>query len=946
MVDVNKFLATETGAASQPEAVGDEKELVEWYKRFRPNGRVITEDERLTKYPVNMEKGIDPRNRPAGSAETMGIENIYPKQDKDVATIDEIRRMKETQGYANMVLGTAPWIMGPAAISAVGLPAAAAGTVLASTGMEALRRATSGKESTPDEGIGRVMGGAGSWLNPKAESEMSAGETLLKDLANSATYMGGPTALFKGAKAGANLAAPVAKNVFQKMEAGSQLLQNNPIAQKWNTGVDKFWTNAVNYVTDPNMSLLKDTPLPETFKRYADKAMTPAQRGGKFLREMLQPAVERLNPTTQQLVRKARAQGAVLTQEEERIGGILANPDFTLQDKTDFLKIMRGASMRHADPKVKALVKESRSRMRTLGVDPFLLKTFNAKKAQLYTKMLEAPQDVLTSKHTRQLMETIDTSIPSDKWFRQGKVRQAIGDAIADPGTSEAEAVLLKEIFQLPATTPELAMEASSHAMTAFLKRNLLALKGADSMIVPPGHVPPAGYVKSTWGGLGEKGYYMHRDLALELESYHKIQNNAKGVFNKYFTSPWKTMKIIMSPAAQIRNVFTNFMLNDIGGLPFYRADIYAEAVRGLQKSHDTWKDFARLTGGGGTFQHNELAQLATAWKYHENFWDMPNKVISQSSKYPKMFYNANEQVFKFAKYLHNIEKGMSKAEAATDALIPTFNYSEITPAVSFARSHLVPFATWTTKVIPYTFEMAVKHPVRVGKWFAFYEGLQTLALQQADVSEEEWQEYKKRWPEHMKKGLYLLLPWRDSRDRLNMVDLTYMVPGVGDIRELAGKSVWESMFQHPALTVSRDLVTGTTFTGEPFVHDWQPAGVKAKAYAGHLLQSVMPSWFGPWGTDYKKYMKALSAQPGAMTVGQAIASQFGAKMQPLDDQHITRLHDAMRRVHLTEMTNERNKELRMAGEDLDERQKILEKYSKIRRKFILEHLGVEDEDE
>lgn len=720
-----------------------------------------------------------------------------------------------------------------------------------------------------------------------------------------------------------------------------------PVQAAWDRTIDKWWKNSVNYLTVPSKeeSMLWADTFPKQFKVAWQDTMRPIQKGGKTIREALQPAVERLNPAAQAEIRKAKAQTSILTQEEERIGGLLAGGDFTLKEKTEYVKAMRGSSLRGISPKVKELIKDSRARVQGLGVDPIILKAFNEKKASLYTKMLEAPQDVLSSPHTKQLMETIDASVPDDTWFKQAKIRSAIGDAISDPGTSQAEAKLLIEMFQLPATTPEMALEASTHASTAYLKRSLLTLPEESRLVAAPGMPYPKNWVSTDWGGLGQRGYKVDPTLALELESYQKIQNNAKGVFSQYFTSPWKTMKIIMSPAAQLRNVFTNFMLNDIGGLPFYRMDVYAQAVRGMTKNHDTWKDFSRLTGGGGTFQHNELSQLATAWRYKTEFYDVPNKIIEQASKYPKEFYNANEQVFKFAKYLHNLEKGMGKAEAATDAIIPTFNYSEITPAVSYARTHLIPFATWTTKVIPYTFEMAVKHPVRVAKWFAMYQGIQSLALQQAGIDDEEWEEHKKRFPEYMKRGVYMLLPWRDSKGRLNMADLTYMVPGVGDMQQMLGYGLWGTVLQHPAITLPADYIRNKKFSGEPIVYDWQTPGVRAQRYASHAWESVFPSWFGPWGTDYKRYVKALSDQPGAMTMGQAIASQFGGRVQPIDPEQQMRLKSSMRRIHMMEITNEMNKELRLTT-DPEKQQEIYDRYSKIRQRFIQEDMGYPSEEE
>ena len=761
-----------------------------------------------------------------------------------------------------------------------------------------------------------------------------------------AMYGGGGKLIGPITKYAGKAAKGASGGIFKGAQKVTDLLAENPIAKKWEQGVEKFWGNTVNYLTVPEKSLLKDTRLPEQFKKFADKTMTPVQQGGKLLREKLQPAVERLNPETQDVVRRAKAQASLLVNEDTRLGGVLADPSFSLADKMDVFKAMRGTSIRHMSPEVKDLMKIHRGRLKEIGVDPFILKSFQEHRSKLYTELVKSPEDVLSNPKLRELMENLDTAIPDDKWFRQGRIRKSIGDAISDPGMDPASATLLKEMFSLPATVPEKGLEASQFAMRAYLERSLKELKGPKSMLSPPGATPPPGYVPAKWGGLGKEGYYMHKDLALELESYNKIQKNAQGILSTYFTSPWKTMKIVMSPAAQMRNTFTSFILNDIGGLPVYRMDVYAQAVAGMAKNHDTWKDFARLTGGGGTFAHNELSQLSTSWKYHTEWYDMPNKVLEKTSKYPKQFYNANEQVFKYAKYLHNLEKGMSKADAAADAIIPTFNYSEITPAVSFARSHLMPFATWTSKVIPYTFEMAVKHPVRVGKWFAMFQGLQSYALEQAGMNEEEWEHYKKQWPEYMQKGVYMLLPWRDSRDRLNMVDLTYAVPGVGDIRELTGRGIWESVFQHPALTVPADLLRNKKFSGAPVYYNWESPVMKAWKSVGHVSEAVMPSWFGPWGTDYKKYVRAMSEEPGAMTMGQAIASQFGAKMQPLDDRKIYAVKDAMQRMYLAEITNAMKKDLRLAGDNQDKAYEISRKYAEIRRRFILESMGLDDDDD
>ena len=91
---------------------------------------------------------------------------------------------------------------------------------------------------------------------------------------------------------------------------------------------------------------------------------------------------------------------------------------------------------------------------------------------------------------------------------------------------------------------------------------------------------------------------------------------------------------------------------------------------------------------------------------------------------------------------------------------------------------------------------------------------------------------------------------------------------------------------------------------------------------------------------------RVLSEQPGAMTMGQALASQFGVKVQPLDDEYIYRLHNASNKIHLTEMTIEMKREMRLAGDDSEKLQKIAEKYDKIRQAFLLEGLDQGEADE
>jgi hypothetical protein len=733
--------------------------------------------------------------------------------------------------------------------------------------------------------------------------------------------------------------APAAKQVGSLIRRGLQsadALIDNPVTQKAQQLWEKtIWDNMVspvkNYLTNPEASLLERTPLPNKLKEYLGRTATPVQKLGRFLTEKVQPGIDRAPGGAASTIREGRAQEALLAREGEALGS--AALDLPLIERLDLLRGIRGEPAWKLAPGARTLLGDYRRRVQRLDLDPELVKDFSQKQAELYTKMLKSPENVLVDPTFRTLLEGIEHSVPDDTFFRNSAIRKSLKKVISNPTTTDDTIVALKELYQLPATTPEKALEAARFASNAYLERSLQSLPVGQEVVSP---FQRPGFVKSDWHGL--KGLWVERNTNLELEALAKIEQYSHGIFNRYFTTPWKTMKIILSPAAQIRNTFTNFLLNDIDGLPVWRLDVYHEALKRMGKMQDTsvqgWKRFARETGGGGTFARNELTQLESKWKYATHWYDLPGKFVEAGAKYPKAIYNANEQLFKYAKYLHNLEKGMAPREAAHQAMKATFNYAEITPMVGFARSHFMPFATWTSKVIPFTFEQAVKHPLRVGKWFGMFALLQNHAIQRAGMDQEEWEDYKKRLPEYMQSGLYLLMPWRDSKDRLNMVDLTYVVPGIGDMREMTSRGIWEAVFQHPATTLPADLLRNKKFSGEPIRYDWQPFSVRRWNDMAHIWESAMPSWFGPWGTDYKRYMRAMQEAPGAQTVEQALAAQFGFKIKPLEASQVTRAEISSRRRQEGEMAIEMNKELRKT-QDPEERALIIQKYAAYRRQLL-----------
>src|SRR3990167_4814489 len=78
--------------------------------------------------------------------------------------------------------------------------------------------------------------------------------------------------------------------------------------------------------------------------------------------------------------------------------------------------------------------------------------------------------------------------------------------------------------------------------------------------------------------------------------------------------------------------------------------------------------------------------------------------------------YQAEEEFFKLAKFIHNKEKGMDTKAAVADANHWLFDYSEVPKFVDWARNSPLgaPFITFTWKALPVIVESFVTAPWRL----------------------------------------------------------------------------------------------------------------------------------------------------------------------------------------------------------------------------------------
>ena len=690
-------------------------------------------------------------------------------------------------------------------------------------------------------------------------------------------------------------------------KAGSKVLKGVEwFAKKPLATITKPLEPVGNYVWD-NI-VVKPTNLPLPFLH-------------KTLREAVQPAIERIEkamPMTAATFRKTAAMKSLSSQAGRELGTEMQS--LRPSEAYEVMKGLRGTPYQQLkSQRAKDLLMRFEDRLKEAKLSTIYDVKFRDEVSKLLTKPIEAIENSVSPSSIGRLLKVFEKPLPQQA--KVGQIHDALDAIMSHPNVTDEVKLFAKELYDVPANTPMAVADASRRASNLYLKSKLIRTPGIVS------HIPRKGYVESKQSGM--KGMYLPKDVELELQSLHQVPQIARGFYQKWFLSPWKTAKVVVRPATHVRNLISNTLLNDWGGLPFYRVDVYQKALSELRNKGQHWKDFARMTGAGGAWSQQEIYQLESGLKHGASFFDKLYNVYDKVVAPARGLYQAEENWFKLAKYMHNLEGGMSKSEAVLDAMKWTFNYAEVTPEIAKAGKYAMPFVRWYSKAIPLAAETAVKHPVRFGKWLAFGMALQSEAMNAVGVSDTEWQAIHDKMPEYVQNGIYLMMPWRDEQQRLNLLNLTYMIPGIGDVNELYQRSLPELIGGNPIVSTLATLQSKRKYGGAPLYFDWEEPGTKFAKSMAYIWESLSPA-IVPGGTDWNHLWEAISEKQGAPTPEEALAGWFGFKLTPVDPMANARRTEAITKIHQSEMASQMQRELRDAKTS-EQADSIMRRYQRIR---------------
>ena len=226
-----------------------------------------------------------------------------------------------------------------------------------------------------------------------------------------------------------------------------------------------------------------------------------------------------------------------------------------------------------------------------------------------------------------------------------------------------------------------------------------------------------------------------------------------------------------------------------------------------------------------------------------------------------KALYSMEDEVFRMALYKLARDRGLSESDAVGYAQQYMFDYSDIPPAVRFARdSGAIPFVTYTYKAVPAMLRLMLTRPHRVALNMALLWGINKASYFFLGLDGDDEDEERKYMPDYQKgmtamsipftdMGIPKLLrmPFNDENGDPVYLDIMRMTP-LGDFWDWTNQNGgipmpnWGTpngpIFGHFAAGVTnKDL-----FSGRPLVNDTMSTKEKTQIYTKYIASQWLPS--------------------------------------------------------------------------------------------------------
>ena len=250
----------------------------------------------------------------------------------------------------------------------------------------------------------------------------------------------------------------------------------------------------------------------------------------------------------------------------------------------------------------------------------------------------------------------------------------------------------------------------------------------------------------------------MDKDAFRDIELLSRVREDTyrKGLFNKYFKLQrfWKKTKTVYNPAVHVNNFVSNFSLlymsngkfSDLGAalkefkqilryergeitkddLPQDLRDLYDEGGLSADLVSAEMKQEGRLLNKydeyADTYKLNKIEKdgdfMNAALDSAQLQLEKGQRIYGKADRWASDWYQLEDKVFRYALYKSrrkqiNPETGKlyTKEEAAADAIRYFVDYDISSRSVNALRNSLVPFLSYSYRIIPILLETAVVRP-------------------------------------------------------------------------------------------------------------------------------------------------------------------------------------------------------------------------------------------
>jgi hypothetical protein len=334
----------------------------------------------------------------------------------------------------------------------------------------------------------------------------------------------------------------------------------------------------------------------------------------------------------------------------------------------------------------------------------------------------------------------------------------------------------------------------------------------------------------------------------------------------------WKTGKVVMNPAAQCRNMLSNTILADMAGLPLHRLDIYMAAAKNFAAKGEYWQEANGAGLFGAEWAGHEITSFLDGMEHLDPKAGLFSPGFAKTLlNFPGKAYQASEQFFKLAVFIHERKAGKTVAEAKAHAEKWLFNYTDIPAGIRWAKRWYSPFVTFTYKAMPRFVETVLTKPWKLVKYWMLMKGVEMLTRTLLGESDDDQEREEKVLPAYMRREVlpgqlnHLRIPYTDQWGRSKYLDVSYILPW-GDIGEQWGQSTLtlvprSFMPSHPGLIFAAEWAFNEVlFTGEELFGPHDAVVDRAMALAGNAWRHAVPS-LAPGGFGYDKLMAAATGE-------------------------------------------------------------------------------------